>query len=302
MSDHRDLLSLCDLSRGEVEGILARAAEFKAGRIEASLAGKAVAFIFEKASTRTRISFEVGVARLGAHPIVLTPGSSQIARGEPLKDTARILAGYCDGIIMRTYGHERIEELAYWADVPVINALTDLLHPCQVLSDCFTLQERCGDLEGRKVAWVGDGNNMAHSWINAAALLGFDLWLACPEGYEPDEKILQAARNQGARITVTREMAAAVEGSVAVNTDVWASMGQEDDAEARSKVFSAYQVDAATMGKAAGAAIFMHCLPAHRGEEVTEEVLEGSQSVVWEQARNRLFVQEAIMDFLISGK
>ena len=302
MAVERDLLTIRDLSRAEIEALFVTAARFKSGDIAPSLKGKSVAFIFEKASTRTRISFEVGVAQLGGHPVVLTPGSSQIARGEPLKDTARILSGYCDGIIMRTYGHERIEELAHWADIPVINALTDLVHPCQVLSDCFTIKERFGSLTGRKVAWIGDGNNMAHSWINAAALLDFELVLACPEGFAPDATILQRAQNEGAKVRVVRSAAEAAEGAIAVNTDVWASMGQEEEFEARKAVFEPYQVDARLMAAAAKDAIFLHCLPAHRGEEVTEEVLEGPASLVWLQAKNRLYVQEAIMDLLISGK
>lgn len=302
MAAERDLLTIRDLSRAEIEALFVTAARFKAGDIAPSLKGKSVAFIFEKASTRTRISFEVGVAQLGGHPVVLTPGSSQIARGEPLKDTARILSGYCDGIIMRTYGHERIAELAQWADIPVINALTDLVHPCQVLSDCFTIKERFGSLTGRKVAWIGDGNNMAHSWINAAALLDFELVLACPEGFDPDPAILQRAQNEGAKVRVVRSAAGAAEGAIAVNTDVWASMGQEEEFEARKAVFEPYQVDARLMAAAAKDAIFLHCLPAHRGEEVTEEVLEGPASLVWLQAKNRLYVQEAIMDLLISDK
>ena len=292
---HRDLLTINDFSDAEVRQILARAATFKTGNVEKSLADKSVVFVFEKASTRTRIGFEVGVARLGAHPVVLDTASSQIARGEPLKDTARILAGYCDGIIMRTFGHDRIEEMAEWSDVPVINALTDLVHPCQVLSDCFTLQENFGDLAGKKVSWIGDGNNMAHSWINAAGKLGFELVLACPEGYDPDADILAAVPNA----KVVRNIEEAVQGSIAVNTDVWASMGQEEDAAKRAEAFNGYQINSELMQLAAPEAIFMHCLPAHREEEVTEDVLEGKQSVVWEQARNRLFVQEAVMEFLI---
>ncbi len=295
MQNHRDLLTINDLSEREVRQILARAATFKTGNVDKSLADKAIVFVFEKASTRTRIGFEVGVARLGAHPVVLDTASSQIARGEPLKDTARILAGYCDGIIMRTFGHERIEEMAHWSEVPVINALTDLVHPCQVLSDCFTLQENFGDLAGRKIAWIGDGNNMAHSWINAAGKLGFELVLACPEGYDPDADILAAVPS----CRVVRNIDEAVKGAIAVNTDVWASMGQEDDAAKRIKAFDGYQINSQVMQLAAPEAVFMHCLPAHREEEVTAEVLEGRQSVVWEQARNRLFVQEAIMEFLI---
>ncbi len=299
MMDHRDFLSIRDLSGAEIEEIFARAARFREAAPPRSLAGRSVVLLFEKASTRTRVSFEVGIARLSAHPVVLGVEGSQIARGEPLKDTARILAGYCDAIVMRTFGHERVEEMAAWSDVPVVNALTDLLHPCQVLADCFTLQQRFGELSGRKVAWIGDGNNMANSWINAAAMLGFDLTLACPESFEPDCDILDAARKEGAVVLVVHDPYEAARGSIAVNTDVWASMGQEAEAEKRKRAFAAYMVDDALMAAADPSAVFMHCLPAHRGEEVTEEVLEGKRSIVWEQALNRLYIQEAILDFLL---
>ncbi|MFY9397092.1 MAG: ornithine carbamoyltransferase [Desulfomonilia bacterium] len=297
--EHRDFLSITDLELSEIREIFAQARIHRQGIPEPSLAGRSVVLLFEKASTRTRVSFEVGVARMGGHPIVLTPEGSQIARGEPLEDTARILSGYCDCIVMRTYGHDRVQEMARWAQVPVINALTDLLHPCQVLADCFTLESRFGPLKGKKIAWIGDGNNMANSWINAASLLEFELVLACPAGFDPDAGILAAARARGARIELVRDPAQAVLGAVAVNTDVWASMGQEDEAAQRREVFSGYQVTADLMDLADRDAVFMHCLPAHRGEEVTGEVLEGPRSIVWEQARNRLFVQEAIMDFLL---
>ncbi len=299
MMEHRDFLSIRDLSADEIEGIFTRAAHFRQALPHRSLEGKSVVLLFEKASTRTRVSFEVGIARLGGHPVILSVEGSQIARGEPIKDTARILSGYCDAIVMRTFGHDRIEEMASYAGVPVINALTDLLHPCQVLSDCFTLAGRFGDLKGRKIAWIGDGNNMANSWINAAAVLGFDLTLACPEGFEPDCDILDAARKDGAIVLVVRDPLEAVKGAIAVNTDVWASMGQEAEAERRRQAFAGYRVDEALMDAAGKDAVFMHCLPAHRGEEVAEEVLEGWRSIVWEQAQNRQYVQEAIVDFLI---
>jgi ornithine carbamoyltransferase len=296
---HRDFLSITDFNRVETQGIFAQARLHKESSPPPSLAGRSVVLLFEKASTRTRVSFEVGVARMGGHPIVLTPEGSQIARGEPLKDTARILSGYCDCIVMRTFGHDRVQEMADWADVPVINALTDLLHPCQVLADCFTLQNRFGSLEGKKVAWIGDGNNMANSWINAASLLGFELMLACPSMYEPDAGVMNAALASGGKISLVRDPAEAAHGAVAVNTDVWASMGQESEAGRRQDAFKGFAVTAELMGRAKDTAVFMHCLPAHRGEEVTEEVLEGPRSIVWEQAENRLYVQEAIMDFLL---
>jgi ornithine carbamoyltransferase len=297
--EHRDFLSIRDLTIDEISDIFGNAARFRQTRPTRSLEGKSVVLLFEKASTRTRVSFEVGIARLGAHPVVLSVEGSQIARGEPLKDTARVLAGYCDAIVMRTFGHGRIEEMATYAQVPVINALTDLLHPCQVLADCFTLMQRFGDLSGKKIAWIGDGNNMANSWINASATLGFDLTLACPEGFEPDKNIVDAALKDGARVLVVRDLNEAVKGAIAVNTDVWASMGQEAEFEKRKKAFEAYMVDEALMDAAGPDAVFMHCLPAHRGEEVAEEVLEGWRSIVWEQAQNRQYIQEAILEFLL---
>ncbi|MCE5274170.1 MAG: ornithine carbamoyltransferase [Deltaproteobacteria bacterium] len=296
---HRDLLSIRDLQAKEIGHLFERAGEFRKSTPPRAFLSKAVVLLFEKASTRTRVSFEVGIARLGAHPIVLTPESSQLARGEPLKDTARVLSGYCDAIVMRTFAHSRIEEMAHYADVPVINALTDLLHPCQVLADCFTLTRRFGPLAGRKVAWIGDGNNMANSWINACARLGFELAIACPEGFEPDPGILAAAEKDGAEVKVVRDPREAAAGAIAVNTDVWASMGQESEADQRRRAFASYLVDASLMETADKDAVFMHCLPAHRGEEVTVEVLEGQRSIVWEQAENRLYIQEAILEFLL---
>ena len=297
--EHRDFLSIRDLRADEISDIFENAARFRQTSPSRSLEGKSVVLLFEKASTRTRVSFEVGIARLGAHPVVLSVEGSQIARGEPLKDTARVLAGYCDAIVMRTFGHDRIEEMATYAQVPVINALTDLLHPCQVLGDCFTLMQRFGDLSGKKIAWIGDGNNMANSWINASAVLGFDLTLACPEGFGPDKNIMDAALKDNAKVLVTRDLNEAVKGAIAVNTDVWASMGQEAEVAKRKKAFETYMVDEALMDAAGPDAVFMHCLPAHRGEEVAEEVLEGWRSIVWEQAQNRQYIQEAILEFLL---
>ena len=297
--EHRDFLSIRDLRADEISDIFENASRFRQTSPSRSLEGKSVVLLFEKASTRTRVSFEVGIARLGAHPVVLSVEGSQIARGEPLKDTARVLAGYCDAIVMRTFGHDRIEEMATYAQVPVINALTNLLHPCQVLADCFTLTQRFGDLSGKKIAWIGDGNNMANSWINASAVLGFDLTLACPEGFEPDKNIVDAALKDGAKVLVVRDLNEAVKGAIAVNTDVWASMGQEAEVARRKKAFETYMVDEALMDAAGPDAVFMHCLPAHRGEEVAEEVLEGWRSIVWEQAQNRQYIQEAILEFLL---
>jgi ornithine carbamoyltransferase len=298
----RDLLSLRDLTKEEIYGLFDKSRTFKMGDVPQSLKNKAVALVFEKASTRTRISFEVGVSRLGGHPVVLMPGGSQMARGEPLKDTARVLNRYCDMIVMRTYAHSNVEEMARYTDVPVINALTDLLHPCQVLADCFTIIEKFGSIEDRKVAWLGDGFNMANSWINAAAILGFELMLACPRGYEPDVGIMDRAVREGAKVSLVSDPMLAVKGASAVNTDVWASMGQEEETLDRVKAFDGYKVTSEIMDHALPDAVFMHCLPAHRDEEVSEEVFEGPRSIVWDQTENRLYVQEAVMDFLASHK
>ncbi len=298
----RDLLSLRDLTKEEIYALFEKSRTFKKGDVPQSLKNKAVALVFEKASTRTRISFEVGVSRLGGYPVVLMPGGSQMARGEPLKDTARVLNRYCDMIVMRTYAHSNVEEMARYTDVPVINALTDLLHPCQVLADCFTIIERFGNIEGCKVAWLGDGFNMANSWINAAAILEFELVLACPRGYEPDAGVMGRAVREGAKVSLVSDPMIAARGAIAVNTDVWASMGQEEETLDRVKAFDGYKVTSEIMDHALPDAVFMHCLPAHRDEEVSEEVFEGPRSIVWDQTENRLYVQEAVMDFLASHK
>ena len=257
--------------------------------------------IFMKASTRTRVSFEVGTYQLGGHALFLSPRDVQLGRGEPIADTARVLSRYVDGIMIRTFAHQDVEELARFADVPVINGLTDLLHPCQILADLLTIRQHLGGFEGKKVAWIGDGNNMANSWINAAYRLGFELSIACPQGYEPADHLLERAKGH-ATITVTRDPREAVEGAHVVNTDVWASMGQEDEQKKREKDFAGYCVDAALMKQAAKDAIFLHCLPAHRGEEVTSDVIDGPQSQVWDEAENRLHIQKAIMAVLMGGE
>jgi len=297
--------TLLDIGADEILYVLDRAEQLKALRGKPahpqSLLGRSIAVVFEKASTRTRISFDVGIKELGGHPVVLLSKDTQLERGESVEDTARMLSGYVHGIVYRTFGHDRIERMAANASVPVINGLSDKFHPCQLLADLMTIRECSanGKLEGVRVAWIGDGNNMANSWINAAAMLGFDLTLACPESFEPDCDILDAARKEGAVVLVVHDPYEAARGSIAVNTDVWASMGQEAEAEKRKRAFAAYMVDDALMAAADPSAVFMHCLPAHRGEEVTEEVLEGKRSIVWEQALNRLYIQEAILDFLL---
>ena len=298
---HRDFLAIPDYSREELLALFDLAERMKNGGYrEKPLAGKSLAMIFMKASTRTRVSFEVGTSQLGGHALFLSPRDVQLGRGEPIADTARVLSRYVDGIMIRTFAHAEVEELARYADVPVINGLTDLLHPCQILADLLTIRQHLGTIEGRKVAWIGDGNNMANSWINAAYRLGFDLTLACPEGYDPDREILARAKS-AAKVRVVRDPQEAVEGADVVNTDVWASMGQEDEQAIREKAFKGYIVDDALMSRAQQDAIFMHCLPAHRGEEVSASVIDGPQSVVWDEAENRLHVQKAIMANTIGG-
>jgi ornithine carbamoyltransferase len=258
--------------------------------------------IFMKSSTRTRVSFEVGTWQLGGHALFLSPRDVQLGRGEPIPDTARVLSRYVDGIMIRTFGHAEVEELARYSSVPVINGLTDLLHPCQVLADILTVRQQHGTIDGAVVAWIGDGNNMANSWINAAYRLGFELRLACPAGYDPDATLLKRAQEGGAKVDVVRDPREAARGATVVTTDVWASMGQEEEQAIREQAFKGYTVDAPLMRLAAPNAIFLHCLPAHRGEEVAAEVIDGPQSRVWDEAENRLHVQKAIMAVLMGGE
>jgi ornithine carbamoyltransferase len=297
----RHFLAIPDFSRPELLEVFDLAAQMKRGEYrEKPLEGKTLGMIFAKSSTRTRVSFEVGAFQLGGHALFLSSRDIQLGRGEPIRDTARVLSRYLDGIMIRTYDHSDAEELAKYASIPVINGLTDLLHPCQVLADLMTVRESLGGWEGKAVAWIGDGNNMANSWINAAGSLGFELRLACPEGYRPTAEILR--RNQGkARIVLTADPCEAARGAHVVTTDVWASMGQEQEQEVRARAFQGYLVDASLMRQADSKAIFLHCLPAHRGEEVSEEVLEGPQSRVWDEAENRLHVQKALMATLMGG-
>lgn len=304
----RDFLSLYDLSADEFRAVLARAIELKAirerGETCHSLAGKVLGMIFEKSSTRTRASFEIGMFELGGHALYLSSADSQIGRGEPIEDTARVLSGYCGAILIRTFGHDRLESLAKWSTVPVFNGLTDLYHPCQIVADLQTVTERRGGVDGLRYAWIGDGNNMAHSWINAAAILGFELVLACPEGYRPNPGVLAEANRRmtesgSGSITVVSDPREAAAGSDVISTDVWASMGQEAEAKERQKAFSGYCVDQALVGLADHKAMILHCLPAHRGEEISAEVLEGPQSAVWQQAENRLHAQKAILEAIV---
>lgn len=295
----RHFLSLLDLSSEELRGIIAHASELKRDLHKDQsqpLRGRALGMIFDKSSTRTRVSFEVGMTQMGGHALFLSPRDTQLGRGEPVEDTARVLSRMVDVMLIRTFSHEQIQSFAANSRVPVINGLTDLFHPCQLLADMQTFFEHRGDIQGRTVAWIGDGNNMCNSYINAARQFDFNLRIACPEGYEPDQELLAAADN---RVQVTRDSREAVEDVDLVVTDVWASMGQEEEQAKRVRAFSSYQVDDKLLGDAHKDAVFMHCLPAHRGEEVTSQVLEGASSVVWDEAENRLHAQKALILFLL---
>ncbi|MCU0620360.1 MAG: ornithine carbamoyltransferase [Gemmatimonadales bacterium] len=301
MATKRDFLAVSDLSRDELLALLALATQMKRGGYTGQpLAGKTLAMLFTKSSTRTRVSFEVGAAQLGGRALFLSSRDIQLGRGEPIRDTARVLSRYVDLMMIRTFAHADVEELARYATVPVINGLTDYNHPCQILADLQTVQESLGDVSRRVVAWIGDGNNMAHSWIEAAGVLGFELRLACPAGYDPDPGLLSQWRGR-ASIEVTRSPLEAARGADVVTTDVWASMGQEAEQELRAAAFAGFMVDEGLMAQAQPHAIFLHCLPAHRGEEVTEAVLEGSQSRVFDEAENRLHAQKALMATLLAS-
>ncbi|MEK6758370.1 MAG: ornithine carbamoyltransferase [Deltaproteobacteria bacterium] len=296
------LLTIADISKAEIDGLLKRAVNLKIrhkkGIPHNPLRGKTLGLIFEKSSTRTRVSFETAMYHLGGDAIFISHRDSQVGRGEPIKDTARVMSRYVDAIVIRTFGHQIIDEYAAYSSVPVINGLTDSHHPCQVLADILTVVEKKGTYEGMKVCWIGDGNNMANSWIEAASILGFPLTLACPEGYRPEEKMIEAAKaHKNIRITESVEEAAT--GADVLNTDVWASMGQEDEALKRQKAFAGYQINGKILSLAKKDAMVLHCLPAHRGEEITEEVLEGPNSAVWNQAENRLHIQKAILEWLL---
>ena len=299
---HRDFLTIPDFSTDELLGLFALAEQMRAGRYDKKpLAGKSLAMIFMKPSTRTRVSFEVGTWQLGGAAWFLSPRDVQLGRGEPIGDTAKVLSRYVNGIMIRTFAHDDVVALARDATVPVINGLTDLLHPCQILADILTIRQHLGAHQQQVVAWVGDGNNMANSWINAAYRLGFELRLACPAGYEPDADLLARARAV-APVHLMRDPKAAVQGAHVVTTDVWASMGQEEEQSTRERAFAGFTVDASLMGLAEPNAIFLHCLPAHRGEEVSAEVIDGPQSRVWDEAENRLHIQKAIMAVIMGGE
>jgi ornithine carbamoyltransferase len=303
---NKHFLALHDFNEVELYAMLLQARELKAqqkqGIPHRLLDGKSVALIFEKSSTRTRISFEVGVYQLGGQPLFISSGTSQMGRGEPIKDTARVMSRYCDGVMIRTYGQEIVEEFAAYSDVPIINGLTDKFHPCQIMADIMTVMERKGNYENLVYAWVGDGNNMANTWIEAAAIFGFELRLACPKGYEPDPGVLAWAEGKGAKLLLTTDPKEAVRGADVINTDVWASMGQEAEQKVREKAFAGYCLDETLLGLAKSNCLVLHCLPAHRGEEISDGVIEGKNSVVWDEAENRLHVQKAIMASLIGSK
>ncbi|MBV2121804.1 MAG: ornithine carbamoyltransferase [Candidatus Thiodiazotropha sp. (ex Ctena orbiculata)] len=299
----RHFLSLLDLSHDELQSLIRRASELKRmqhrGEIHTPLKGKNLGMVFEKSSTRTRVSFEVGMSQLGGHALFLSPRDTQLGRGEPIEDSAKVLSRMLDIIMIRTFEQEKLELFAAHSQVPVINALTDRYHPCQLLADMQTYAEHRGAIQGKTVTWVGDGNNMCHSYINAARQFDFRLNIACPEGYDPEPEILEAA---GDRANIIRDPLEAASGADLVVTDVWASMGQEEEQALREKAFSKYQVNDELMAQAEKDALFFHCLPAHRGEEVTASVIDTPDSVVWDEAENRLHSQKALMEFLLLGR
>ncbi len=298
----RHFLTLTDLTSDELTALLHRAIELKAmhksGAVHEPLKNKVLAMVFEKSSTRTRVSFEAGMTQFGGHAIFLSPRDTQLGRGEPIEDSARVLSSMSDCIMVRTFEHEKIERLADYSSVPVINGLTDDVHPCQLLADLQTFLEHRGDIKGKTVTWVGDGNNMCHSYMQAAKLLDFNLKIACPEAYEPQRKYLDETSDH---VELMHDPVAACQQSDLVVTDVWASMGQEQEQTKREAAFAPYQVNATLMAQANSDALFMHCLPAHRGEEVSADVIDGDQSVVWDEAENRLHAQKALLEFLLVG-
>ncbi len=300
----KDLLRVLDLSARDILGLIAAGAAWKrrgAGRgVARPLAGRTLAMIFQKASTRTRVSFEVGMVRLGGHALFLSPEDTQIGRGEPVRDTARVLSRYVDGILIRTFAHAIAGEMAAASTVPVINGLTDDHHPCQILADLMTAHERGFDLRRMAVAFIGDGNNVANSWVEAAHVLGFSLRVACPKGFEPDRAVLRdaAARGRG-DVRIVRDPAEAARGAHVLYTDVWTSMGQEKERRRRLAAFRGFRIDADLLRAARRDAIVMHCLPAHRGEEITDDVMEGARSAVFDEAENRLYAQMAVLEKLI---
>ena len=300
----KDFLCLSDWSLEDLEKIFALANELKAKQKEGTphqlLERQTLGMLFEKSSTRTRVSFEVGMFQLGGHALFLASGNTQMGRGEPIKDTARCMARYCDGIMIRTYSQAAVEEFAENCYVPVINGLTDMYHPCQVMADLMTVQEHKEDYRNLKYCWIGDGNNMANSWINAAAIFGFELRVATPKGYEANAEVIARAEKAGAKLIFTNDPKEAAASVDVLNTDVWASMGQEEEKAEREKAFEGFQINAELVKLADPNCVVMHCLPAHRDEEITDEVIEGPHSVIFDEAENRLHVQKAIMATLMA--
>jgi ornithine carbamoyltransferase len=297
----RDLLTLRDLTKEEILALIDRALEIKKGGRNAKrpFAGHALGLMFDKASTRTRISFETAMFRLGGQTIFLSRGDTQLSRNEPIRDTARVLARYLDAIAIRTFSQDFVEKMAQWAEIPVINALTDQHHPCQILSDIVTIKEKRGDLDNLKVAWIGDGNNVAHSWINAAFQLGFELALACPPDYYPDPDVLKGSDKN---IRLVENPADAATGADVINTDVWTSMGQDAERDKRLRDFEGFQLNRSLLELCKPDVLVMHCLPAHRGEEISEDVLEGPNSVVFDQAENKMHLHQALLEKLLSER
>jgi ornithine carbamoyltransferase len=298
----KDLLKISDLSRDGILSLVRRGRELKEmhrkGLSHTPLSGKTLSMIFQKSSTRTRVSFEVGMSQLGGHALFLSPRDTQIGRGEEIRDTARVLSGYVDGIMIRTYLQEEVEEFARSATVPVINGLTDLHHPCQVLGDLMTAAEEGKEITKMAVCFVGDGNNVANSWVEASFILGFELRVVCPSGYEPDSSLMSSEPGSSS-VEIVRDPLKGVEGADILYTDVWTSMGQEEEKEAREEAFRGYTIDSLLLSRAGSGARVMHCLPAHRGKEITDDVLEGSQSSIFPQAENRLHIQKAILETLL---
>ncbi|MFH1351475.1 MAG: ornithine carbamoyltransferase [Pseudomonadota bacterium] len=294
----KDFLTLRDLRKEEIISLIDRGLELKrvGRRVPRTLTGYTLGLIFEKASTRTRVSFEVAMLRLGGQTIFLNRDDTQMSRDEAIEDTARVLSRYLDGIAVRTYSQDVLEVMARWARIPIINALTDLYHPCQVLSDLMTIKERKGGLDNLKVAWIGDGNNVAHSWINAARIMGFEMVLACPPHYHPLPEVLEGT---GQNIRVVEEPGEAARGADVINTDVWASMGQEDEETQRVLDFQGFQVTQSLVQLGKPNVMVMHCLPAHRGQEIADDVLEGPHSVVFDQAENKLYLHQALLEKLL---
>ncbi|MBI4654499.1 MAG: ornithine carbamoyltransferase [Nitrospirae bacterium] len=297
----RDFLTLKDLSREELDALLKKASELKSGKDanQCPLIGKSIGLLFEKASTRTRISFQVGIYELGAQAIYLNPSEIQLGRGETIEDTARVLSRYLQGIIIRTFTHQKLERFAQNSAIPVINGLTDLHHPCQALADLLTIKEKKGRLKGVHLTYIGDGNNVANSLIEASAMTGIHFTIACPKGYEPNSTIYKKARSEGAIVKIVRNPKEAAKAADVLYADVWVSMGQEKESAKREKLFKGYQLNKRLLKLAKPDAIVMHCLPAHRGEEITDEAIDSPQSVVFDQAENRLHTQKALLELLI---